>query len=211
VFTDHRIAIYSAQDLAGLAAPAAPSPAGGKGELVAWHPPAPAFEQRNLGLADIFTGERMQSFPLVQQGYGLLLGAYSMFPDDPAVATAMGVVQLGEGHASAAQTLFEKVIQIAPNSAPGYVHSALAWQAMHNDAKAIECLNKALKLDPLVQQPYRNLAAIYVQENNPAMVSQTYDRFLKAFPQSLEAQSDVEKSERHAPLPTQGASGVAAH
>ena len=119
----------------------------------------------------------------------------------------MGVVQLGEGNAAAAETLFERAIQLVPNDAPSYVHAALALHAMHSDAKAIQRLNKALQLDPLQLQPYRNLANIYAEENNLAMVSKTYDRFLKAFPQSLEAQSDVQKTEWHAPLPAIGGRG----
>ena len=110
-----------------------------------------------------------------------------------------------------AEALFEKVIQMTPNDAPSYVHAALAWHMMHNNDKAIQCLNKALQLDPLEQQPYRNLAAIYGEENDPDKVRQTYERFLKAFPQSLEAQSDVEKTELITPLPAISGNGPTAH
>ena len=209
IFTEHRIAIYSAEEIAGKAAAA--NPPGGKGDLVAWRQPAVALVDRNQGLADIFTGERTQSFPLVSQGYNLLVQAWSKFANDPAVVTAMGVVRLGTGDASGAEALFEKVIQMTPNDAPSYVHAALAWHMLHNNDKAIQCLNKALQLDPLEQQPYRNLAAIYGEENDPDKVRQTYERFLKAFPQSLEAQSDVEKTELITPLPAMSGNGPTAH
>ncbi len=123
----------------------------------------------------------------------------------------MGVVRLGTGDAAGAEALFEKVIQMTPDDAPSYVHAALAWHMMHHNDKAIQCLNKALQLDPLEQQPYRNLAAIYNEENDPERVRQTYERFLKAFPQSLEAQSDVEKTELIAPLPNIGGSKTGVH
>ncbi|HXW12900.1 MAG TPA: hypothetical protein VEN79_00195, partial [Terriglobia bacterium] len=211
IFTDHRIAIYSAEEIAGKAAPPAPNPPGGKGDLVAWRQPAAPLVERNQGLADIFTGERMQSFALVSQGYDLLVQAWSKFANDPAVVTAMGVVRLGTGDAASAEALFEKVIQIKPNDAPSYVHAALAWHMMHHNDKAIQCLNKALQLDPLEQQPYRNLAAMYAEENDPEKVRQTYERFLNAFPQSLEAQSDVEKTQRITPLPAISGSKTGAH
>ncbi len=153
----------------------------------------------------------MQSFPLVSQGYDLLVKAWSKLPNDPAVVTAMGVVRLGTGDAAGAEALFEKVIQMTPNDAPSYVHAALAWHMLRHNDKAILCLNKALQLDPLEQQPYRNLAAIYTEENDPEGVRQTYQRFLKAFPQSLEAQSDVEKTQQIAPLPATSGSKVSTH
>jgi tetratricopeptide (TPR) repeat protein len=153
----------------------------------------------------------MQSFALVSQGYDLLVKAWSKLPNDPAMVTAMGVVRLGTGDAPGAEALFAKVIQMTPNDAPSYVHAALAWHMMRNNDKAIQCLNKALQLDPLEQQPYRNLAAIYTEENDPDKVRQTYERFLKAFPQSIEAQSYIEKTERIAPLPAISGSKAGAH
>jgi tetratricopeptide (TPR) repeat protein len=147
----------------------------------------------------------------VSQGYDLLVKAWSKLPNDPAMMTAMGVVRLGTGDAAGAEALFEKVIQLTPNDAPSYVHAALAWHMLHNNDKAIQCLDKALQLDPLEQQPYRNLAALYAERNDPDRVRQTYQRFLKAFPQSLEAQSDVQKTQQITPLPATNGSKAATH
>jgi len=211
IFTDHRIAIYSAQELAVKVAPAHSAGAREAGELVAWRPPAPPLRERNLGLANVSTGEKLQSLDMVNKGYNLLLKAWSQFPQDPEVVTAIGVVLLGRRDVANAGTLFQRAILLAPSSASNYVHAALAWNAQQNNAKAIEYLNKALKLDPLVQQSYRNLAEIYAEENNLDMVNRTYGRFLKAFPKSIEAQSEVEKTERPAPLPTPAGTGAGAH
>jgi tetratricopeptide (TPR) repeat protein len=211
IFTDHRIAIYTAQEIAGKAAPASAQPAVEAGDLEAWHAPARAFEERNLGLADVFAGERLHRLALVNQGLELLLRSQQQYPNDVEIESAIGAVRLGEGDAADAATRFEKVIQMTPNDAPSYVLAALAWHALHNQAKAIERLNQALELDPLVHQPYRNLAQIYSEQNNAAMVRQTYQRFLKAFPESVEAQSDVARTVRLMARPVAGGGGAGAH
>ncbi len=207
IFTDHRIAIYTAQEIAGKATPAA-NPASEQQTLVAWRPPPAMLQQRNLGLADVRTGERLKSFSLVNQGFELLLQCWSKFPNDPAVVTAIGQVLLGTGDASQAEALFQKVIQMTPNDASSYVHAALAWHAGHEDAQAIACLNKALQLDPLVEQPYRDLAGIYAADHNLVMRRATYERFLRAFPKSIEAQTGLQTSSQIKLLPATGDDGT---
>ena len=211
IFTDHRIAIYTPEEIAGK------QPAGGhRGEqktLVPWREPPAQFRERNLGLADVQAGEKLKSFDLVNHGFKLLLKSWSDFPNDPAVITAIGQVLLGEGDPrdlEDAETLFQRVIQLRPNDAAAYVHAALAWHAEHNDVQAIRYLRKALQLDPLVQQPYRNLAQIYAQDHNPTMVLQTYSQYLKAFPGSIEAQTDSHKSSAIKLLPADDGAGLGA-
>jgi tetratricopeptide (TPR) repeat protein len=201
IFTDHRIAIYTAQELARKGAPTGATPGHGEQNLVAWRQPATAFRQRDLGLAEVQVGERVKSFDLVNSGFKLLLACWPKFPNDPALLTAIGQVLLGEGDARDAERLFQRVIKLVPNDAANYVHAGLAWHAQHDDALAIACFNKALQIDPLVQQPYRNLAQVYAQQDNLAMLRQTYERFLKAFPKSLEAQSDSQKVGRLVLMP----------
>ncbi|MGH9446906.1 MAG: hypothetical protein ACRD3O_14420 [Terriglobia bacterium] len=204
IFTDHRIAIYTAQEIAGKATPPAASLAREQQTLVAWRPPPPAFQERNLGLADVKAGERLKAFTLVNRGFKLLLQCWSKFPNDPAVVTAIGQVLLGAGDASQAEALFQKVIQLRPNDASSYVHAALAWHAEHKDAQAVSCLNKALRIDPLVQQSYRDLAGIYAADHDLVMRRQTYERFLRAFPKSIEAQTAVQRAGRLMLLPATG-------
>jgi hypothetical protein len=201
IFTDHRIAIYTPQEIAGKAVPAAAGPSHSEETLVPWREPPAAFRERNLGLADVDAGERLKSFDLVNSGFKLLLKCWPKFHKDPALLTAIGQVLLGEKDGADAEALFQRVIRLAPNDAANYVHAALAWHAEHNDAQAINYFNKALQLDPLVQQPYRNLAELYAQEHNTEMVRQTYERYLKAFPKSIEAQLDVQKASRLVLLP----------
>jgi len=190
VFTDHRIA---RRPPAGEASPQKEE----SETLVAWHQPAGALAERNLGLADIEVGERTKDFPLVSQGAKLLTESWGSFPNDPPVLTSIGQVLLGLHDDKKAEAVFERAIQIQPDDPANYIHAGLAWKDAKGYQRAIENLEKALKLDPILEQPYLELAEIYSAENLPQMVHLTYKRFLKVFPQSLEAQKDVRDPALH--------------
>jgi tetratricopeptide (TPR) repeat protein len=117
------------------------------------------------------------------------------FPNDPPVLTDIGQVLLGLQDAGEdAASVFERAIQVEPDDPSNYVHAALAWKAAHDQQKAIQYLEKAVRLDPVAEQPYLELAAIYEAQHQPALVHLTYERYLKAFPQSIEAQKKVRQS-----------------
>lgn len=188
VFTDHRIARR----------PPPEPEASGKAEpqaLVAWHEPASTLAERNLGLAEIEVGERTKTFPLVSQGAKHLMAVWPQFPKDPPVLTGIGQVLLGlENAGQDAASVFERAIQAEPDNPANYLHAALAWKAAHDEHKAVQYLEKAVRLDPVVEQPYLELAAIYAAQHEPVMVHLTYERYLKVFPQSIEAQKKVQES-----------------
>jgi hypothetical protein len=166
--------------------------------LVAWHDPPPALAKRNLGLAEVRVGDRLESPALVNQGFQLLLDCWPNFPQDAAVLTEIGRALLAAGHGAEAVPVFEQAIQIEPNVAVHYLHVGLAYEATHYSKKAIENFEKALQLDPLLEQPYRELAGIYSEAGDAAMTRQTHERYLKAFPQNLTAQKAVLSSRRTA-------------
>jgi superkiller protein 3 len=120
--------------------------------------------------------------------------SWANFPSDPAVLTSIGQVLLGLGDGNEAVSVFERAIQADPDDPRNYIHAALAWKTAHDPKKAVQCLEKALRLDPLIEQPYLELADIYFAQGEPAMAHLTYERYLKAFPKSIEAQRDVLKS-----------------
>jgi len=184
VFTDHRIARRPPSE-AGAAAADVPSP------LVAWHEPPAAFAQRNLGLAGVEVGERLKSTTLISPAVQLLMACWPDFPKDPPLLTAIGQVLLGVGDSENAAGVFERAIQAEPNVAAHYLHAALAWRQAKDQKKAIAYLEQALQRDPLLEEPYRRLAEIYSEAHDTAMVRQTYERYLTAFPKSIEAQTDV--------------------
>lgn len=192
VFTDHRISRRPPTESVASGT----SDLDGNRELVAWHEPAAALRERNLGLAEIEVGERARGVTLVSQGAKRLTECLPKFENDPAVLTAIGQVMLGAGDARNAAVVFERAIEIKPNNPSDYLHAAMAWKTARDSEKAIENLEKALRVDPMLAQPYRVLADIYREEGQPAMVHMTYERYLKAFPESIEAQQDVKDSSR---------------
>src|SRR5438270_6582799 len=76
IFTDHRIAIYTAQELASLRAASSENgstPASSEDELVPWHDPPPQFAERKLSLTYARVGSHLELFPFTPRAYLLLL------------------------------------------------------------------------------------------------------------------------------------------
>ena len=159
--------------------------------LVAWHDPPEAFAKRNLGLAEVRVGDRLESPALVSGGFQLLLDCWPNFPRDESVLTEIGRALLAAGHGAEAAPVFEQAIHIEPDVAVNYLHAGLAYEAAHESKKAIENLEKVLQLDPLLEQPYRELAAIYSESGDAAEALEIFERYLRAFPQNLAAQEAV--------------------
>lgn len=190
IFTDHRIAIRRPDNSFGPASiRAGRAPGSVPASLVAWHDPAGSLAQRNLGLAEVNVGDRVESFDLVNRGFQTLMNCWDAFPNDPAVLADLGRALLAANHGSEAAAAFEQAIQIEPGVAVRYLNAAVAWKAAHDDRKAVENLEKTLQLDPLLEQPYLELEAIYAAEHDAEMVRRTEERYLRAFPRSLRAQA----------------------
>ncbi|MBV8068841.1 MAG: hypothetical protein JO270_02975 [Acidobacteriaceae bacterium] len=194
IFTDHRIAIYSPRELAALRAPSlvnGSAPASNDDQLVPWHNPPSQFAQRNLGLAYVRVGRQLESFPFIERGYELLSSASNDFPDDPVLLRAMGQIISGTKDEAQAETLFEKALAREPNSAAIYDDMALAAAGAGDSKNAIQYLEKTLQLDPFLVAPYQDLARLYAADHQLALAHRTYVRFLKAFPESIEAKRGV--------------------
>jgi hypothetical protein len=197
IFTDHRIAIYTPRELAELRAASllnGSAPATNEDELVPWHNPPPQLAERNLGLAYARVGSQLESFPFVRRGYQLLLSAWNDFPNDPVLLRAMGKIISGTKAEAGAEALFDKALAVEPNSALVYDDMALAAENAGDNENAIKYLEKTLQLDPLLVAPYEHLARLYAANHQLALAHQTYVRFLKAFPENIEAKRDVLRS-----------------
>jgi tetratricopeptide (TPR) repeat protein len=194
IFTDHRIGIYTPQELANLRSASIGNgsvPATNEDELVPWHNPPPQFAERNLGLAYAQVGRRLEAVPFIRRGYQLLLSASNISPNDPALLRAMGNTIAGTKAEASAQALFSKVLAVEPNSALVYYDMAFAAAQAGNSESAIQYLEKTLQLDPFLVTPYKELARLYTIGQQSALARKTYRRFLKAFPESIEAKKDV--------------------
>jgi len=172
------------------------TPTASVASLVAWHDPPAALAKRNLGLAEVRVGDRLESQALVSDGFQALMDCWPNFPQDAAVVTEIGRALLDAGHGAEAAQAFEQVIQMQPSVAVSYLDAGLAYRAAHDRKKAVENLEKAVQLDPLLEQPYRELAAIYSEAGDAAALREAAERYLKAFPQSLAAQEAVASSHR---------------
>ena len=194
ILTDHRIAIYTPRELAGLRAASllnGSAPETNADELVPWHNPPPQFSERNLGLAYARVGRQLESLPFVRRGYELLSSALDHFPDDPVLLRAMGQIMSGTNAPADAEALFDKALAAEPGSALLYDDMAAAADNAGDNRNAIKYLEKTLQLDPFLVEPYRHLARLYAANRQIALSRQTYVRFLKAFPESIEARRDV--------------------
>jgi tetratricopeptide (TPR) repeat protein len=145
--------------------------------------------QRNLGLAYVKVGDRRESPALVSQGFQFLYACCSDLPDDPPVLAGIGNALLAAGQATFAAAVFERAIQIEPDNALNYLHAGLAAKALHDKEKAVENLEKAVQLDPLLDQPYLELVQFYTESHDARMLQRTKEQYLKAFPKSIRAQA----------------------
>ena len=91
------------------------------------------------------------------------------------------------GRTHAAQ-VFELAIQKQPNVALGYLYAGLAWRSAHDETKAVGYLERAVALDPQMEQPYHVLLDIYSEAGNREMVRRTFERYHQAFPNKIDAQ-----------------------
>jgi tetratricopeptide (TPR) repeat protein len=181
-FTDHHISRWPPS---GSASDEAPE------RLVAWRDPPAAFVKRNLGLADIEVGRQLKSAPHMLEALRLLTACQHDFPYDPAVSTGIGLVLLGMKRGSEAAASFAQAAEIEPGVASHHLDEGFAWKAANEPAKAIENFEKALQLDPLLEPAYRELTDLYLRNGSPEKARATWDRYLRAFPGSIEAQTGV--------------------
>lgn len=200
IFTDHRIAIYTPQELASLRAASSENgsaPASDDDELVPWHDPPPQFAERNLGLAYARVGSQLEMFPFTRRAYQLLLSAWNDFPTDPVLLRAMGQIISGTKREAEAEAVFDKALAVEPNSSLIYYDKAEAAEQAGDGNNAISYFEKTLQLDPWLVDPYQHLGRLYAANGQLALAQQTYVRFLKAFPESIEAKRDVFRSSGH--------------
>ncbi|MGA2574433.1 MAG: hypothetical protein ABSH24_00245 [Bryobacteraceae bacterium] len=158
VFTDHRIARRPEP----WNEPVQPE------DLAAWRDPEPRLRQRNLALALVSVGLQNKSSPEAIRGYRMLNQVEKEFPDDPDVLTTLGGVLLRGKQPVEALRRFERVLVLRPAYAPYEVSAASALIAAGRKSDAIRHLERALQLDPLLQQAVELLSRLYGDEGESA-------------------------------------------
>lgn len=193
-FTDHRITRVNPTP-----AELPSSQTESANELVPWHEPPAEFAQRNLGLAEVAVGRSLKVPDLARRGAQLLIEVHSSFPKDAAVLTGIGQVLFDLGRYEDSATVYEEAIKVEPEAASNYLRAGQAWRRANNDTKAIQYLEKTIELDPMIQEAYGELAAIYAAENETDLVRETWRRFVRVFPNSIEARAQLRRLEDHSP------------
>jgi hypothetical protein len=130
-------------------------------ELTAWREPAPAFRERNLGLALVASGILHRSPADLHRGYRMLSSVEKQLPDDRDVLTSLGSVELRIRQPGVALRRFLKALSLRPNCASYEVNAAAALIQLENDGEAIRHLSRALELDPLLQPAATMLSSLY--------------------------------------------------
>jgi predicted Zn-dependent protease len=154
VFTDHRIARRPQPQ----SEPVQPE------DLAAWREPEPRLRQRNLALALVAVGLQNESAQQVIRGFRILNQVEKDYPDDPDLLTTLGSVLLRGKQPAGALRRFEKVLVLRPAYAPYEVNAASALIAAGRKAEALPHLERALRLDPLLQQAVELMSSIYKEQ-----------------------------------------------
>ena len=167
VFTDHRITRRQGPR----------SDTGGQANLAAWREPEPRLRDRNLAMALVSVGLQNESSAEVIRGYRMLNQVEKDFPDDPAVLTSLGTVLLRAKQPAEALLRFEKVLLLRPAYAPYEVNAASALIAAGRKAEAVRHLERALELDPLLEQAVELLSGLYKDQGDGAKAARLIARY----------------------------------
>lgn len=169
-FTDHRISRHPEQTQT-------PSTAG---ELVAWREPAPELRDRNLALALVTVGMQNHDPAQVIRGYRMLNRLPNEVQNDAAVVTALGSILLTAKESEEASKQFRLALSFEPQYAPYEVNLATALLACNQRQEAIQHLEHALALDPLLENAVALLAGAYRSDGDEAKASAIVARYRAA-------------------------------
>ncbi len=172
VFTDHRISRNPQADHQGVASES--------NDLVPWREPQPALRERNLALAYANAGLENESMLQGLQGYRLLLEVQKQFPDDPEVLTSLGRIFLMGRQSAQAAELFEQVLRLGWVTAANEMYAGRACLQAGQTDKAIDHLEQALKLDPLLLPAAESLMQVYRQQGDEDKISALSDHVRQA-------------------------------
>jgi predicted CXXCH cytochrome family protein len=175
-YTDHRIRRTPPKGAAEIG-PRDP-------DLLAWHEPAAATRQRNLGLAYLTVALEQRSLAASREGLRILSQLEEPPADDPALLEALGEVLLGRSPPAAVQ-LLAQALRKRPENANLALNLGLALESSVDAAAAAEQWNHAISIDPSFGDAYLRLADYYAKNGQPDLRRQTLQRYPKFMPQSL--------------------------
>ncbi|HEY6291515.1 MAG TPA: hypothetical protein VI455_08140 [Terriglobia bacterium] len=181
VFTDHRISRQPAPEPKNKTPEIA--------DLIAWREPPPGLRARNLALAYAQAGLETDSASEIVQGYRMLTEVQKSFPNDRAVVNALAQALLDTHQPLEAAQLFERALNLGPDSAMGEANAGRAWMQAGQMDKARDHLERAVKLDPLLLSAAVALVQVYRQEGDMDKVGELGDRVRQALGPSAPQES----------------------
>lgn len=135
--------------------------------LRAWREPSEAMRSRNLGLAYISTGDVQRGFPLLTPD-----------PSDGASETARGLALLRANRYTEALAAFRHAVEEQPGDSTRQLNLAAAFLTTGNRTEARQRAEKAIALEPLLEDAYVLLAEI-----EPQRASYWKQRYQQLVPQ----------------------------
>ena len=169
-FTDHRISRHPEPAQARAAS----------GELVAWREPAPELRDRNRALALVTAGMQNHDPAQVIRGYRMLNRLPKLMQDDPAVLTVLGGILLTGKESAEASKRFQQALSMRPRYAPYEVNLAAALLNSGQPREAIQHLEHALQLDPLLENAVLLLSSAYESQGEAAKAAEIVARYRAA-------------------------------
>lgn len=162
-FTNHRIA----RD------PSKEEPNDQPASIVAWRQPADiSLQRRDLALAFATLGEERHAPDYLGRAYQMLTLLERDFPNDPQMLEKLGMLALTAHRSEEALHFLERVANIEPNSAEAQTNLAAALIRLNRQPEAVQHLQKALALDPLLRAPVNLLARLYQQQGDSAKANE---------------------------------------
>lgn len=170
-FTDHRI----------LARPeVASNSASAPAKLVAWRPAPAAFRDRNFAIALVTAGLENSAPQEAIRGYRMLNAMQDKIANDAPALTALGTVLLKAKQPEAAQVHFARALALRPGYAPYEVNLAAALAESGHADEAIQQLEKAVQIDPLLQRAVELLSGLYAQQGESEKAAAVVSRYRAA-------------------------------
>jgi predicted Zn-dependent protease len=102
------------------------------------------------------------------------------FPDDPALLTESGLLALGAHQSQQTLEPLERVARLQPDSAEAQTNLAAALIRLNRQPEAVDHLQKALALDPLLRTSVNLLARLYQQQGEEAKANEVLANYRRA-------------------------------
>jgi tetratricopeptide (TPR) repeat protein len=175
-FTDHRISKR----------PEADDTSGPDAGLMAWREPDPALRARNLALALATAGLQEGNASEAIRGYRMLNQLEPQFTNDCETETVLGNILLKGKQPGEAELRFARALRLRPNYAPYEVNLAVSLLDQSKVAEGAQHLERAVQLDPLLQQGVELVSQVYRSQGEEARADGLLSRYRQAMGMRVE-------------------------